>query len=434
MEFEFETFDIAPMIDEVVATIKPLAEKNGNQLDIECAPDIGDMFCDLTKVRQALLNLMSNACKFTKNAGIVLSVARRNSGGDDLLEFSVADQGIGMSPDQVEKVFEAFTQADSSTTRNYGGTGLGLSITKVFCEQLGGGIHCESELGEGSVFTIRLPATCRDPDSRSLEISAPIDGDSIPDSHAPLVLVIDDDPTVVDLLGRRLRREGYRVAAATCGEDALSLAREIKPDAITLDVFMPRMDGWAVLSRIKEDPDLTHIPVIMLTFSTDGSKGLSLGASEYLSKPIDPVELLEALQVHCPVRESARILVVEDEDAIREMICRVLEREGFRTVEAVNGVMALECLSASTPDVILLDLLMPEMDGFEFLNGMRRNPAWKGVPVIVVTAKTLTPEDRARLNGSVEMLIGKDGDEIEAILGRLNELLPEGLSPLREAN
>ncbi|WP_170773195.1 response regulator [Ruegeria lacuscaerulensis] len=422
MEFNLESFDICQMVMDVSTTVQPLAEKNANALEISCPEDIGEMVCDLTKVRQALLNLLSNACKFTEDAKIALTVQRTDD--PDLIEFAVTDQGIGMTPEQVEKVFEAFTQADSSTTRNYGGTGLGLSITKVFCEQLGGDIDCTSTLGEGSTFTIRLPGVCRDPAANLLHGPGYTEGDPNSDPTAPLILLVDDDPTVHDLLGRRLRREGYRVLASTRGEDALELARKTRPDAITLDVFMPEIDGWAVLSKLKDDPELAEIPVIMLTFADDRSRGLSLGASEYLGKPIDTVELLNALKQHCSAQPSTRVLVVEDEAATREMICRVLAKEGWQIDQAINGLDALNQMSKSTPDVILLDLMMPEMDGFEFLAGMRKNPDWGEIPVIVVTAKTLSNEDRARLNGSVQTLISKDGDEVETILSQLNAILP----------
>ncbi len=421
MEFNLEPFDVYRMINDVSTTVQPLTEKNGNTLEVMCPKGIGDMVCDLTKVRQALLNLLSNACKFTENATITLSVHRSNE--PDLMEFSVVDHGIGMSPEQVDKVFDAFTQADSSTTRNYGGTGLGLSITKVFCEQLGGSIQCSSTLGAGSIFTICLPGICRDPSTDLLLDTGSSAHVSKSDPKAPLVLMVDDEPTVHDLLGRRLRREGYRTLATTKGEEALQLARKTKPDAITLDVFMPGVDGWAVLSKLKDDPELADIPVIMLTFAEDRSRGLSLGASEYLGKPIDTVELLNALKEHCPALPSPRVLVVEDEAATREMICRVLGKGGWQVEQAVNGLDALQQLSVSAPDVILLDLMMPEMDGFEFLAGMKKNPDWKNIPVIVVTAKTLSSDDRARLSGSVETLISKDGDEIETILNRLNDVL-----------
>ncbi len=430
MEFHLESFDIFRMIEDVAITIQPLAKKNGNRLDVECAADAGEMFCDLTKVRQALFNLLSNACKFTQDAKVTLSVERVTNEAGEQIWLTVADQGIGMTPEQVAKVFDAFTQADSSTTRHYGGTGLGLSITKVFCEQLGGSIFCTSTPGKGSSFVIRLPAVCRDP-TAELPSETPAERRSQPlDSSAPLVLVVDDDPAVHDLLGRHLRRDGYRVASATSGAEALAKSREARPDAITLDVLMPEMDGWAVLSELKEDPALATIPVIMLTFVDDRIRGLSLGASEYLGKPIDRTKLLTALKAHCPKRHSPVVLIVEDEDATREMICRILRKEGYRTMEAVNGLLAFERLSESAPDAIILDLLMPGMDGFEFLARLRRNSDWQAMPVIVVTAKTLTADDHRRLKGSIELLVKKSGDGVETILAHLREMLPAHGPPM----
>ena len=423
MELHLETFEVASMIEDVTVTIQSLAEKNGNTLEVECAADAGKMRCDLTKVRQVLFNLLSNACKFTQDAKISMSAERVNDGAGEQLQFTVADQGIGMTPEQVAKVFDPFTQADSSTTRNYGGTGLGLSITKVFCEQLGGSIDCTSTPGEGSSFVIRLPAMYRE-----MTLEAPTQalrlGDSVAHNPtAPLVLVVDDDPAVHDLLTRHLQRDGYRVASAVRGAEALAKARETRPDAITLDVLMPDRDGWSVLSELKDDPELTTIPVIMLTFVDDRSRGLSLGASEYLGKPIDQTKLLSVLRAHCPEKQSPLVMIVEDDDHTREFHQRMLHKNGWQTAEAKNGRLALEQLAEAMPDAILLDLQMPEMDGFEFLTHLRRNPDWREIPVIVATAKTLTAEDHRRLKGSVELMVRKDGDEIGAILSSLKEML-----------
>ena len=424
MEFHLETFDVGQMIRDVAVTIQPLAEKNGNRLEIDCAADAGEMFCDLTKVRQALFNLLSNACKFTQEAKVTLSVARLTGEASEQVRFTVTDQGIGMSPEQVAKVFDAFTQADSSTTRNYGGTGLGLSITKIFCEQLGGSIHCRSEPGVGSSFVIHLPSVCRDPTAEATSQGPSENSGDALASTAPLVLVVDDDPAVHDLLGRHLLRDGYRMLSAASGTEGLAKARAARPDAITLDVLMPEMDGWAVLSQLKDDPALARIPVIMLTFVEDRSRGLSLGACEYLSKPVDQKKLLAALKAHCPDKHSPLVLIVEDDDATREMLRRVLQKDGWQIAEAENGLRGLERLGETIPDAIVLDLLMPEMDGFEFLANLRRNEDWQEIPVIVVTAKTLTADDHRRLKGSIEGLVRKDGDEAETVLKGLKEMLP----------
>lgn len=424
MEFHLETFAVETLISDVAVTMQPLAAKNGNKLEVDCAADAGEMHCDPAKVRQALLNLLSNACKFTKDAKVILSVKRVEVAGDEQLVFTVADQGIGMTEQQVAKVFEPFTQADSSTTRNYGGTGLGLSITKVFCEQLQGSIDCQSEAGAGSTFEIRLPALCRNPTTEMPSDTHRGEEGHAGDQTGPLVLVVDDDPAVHDLLTRHLRREGFRVTSALGAAEALAMARETRPDAITLDVLMPERDGWSMLSELKRDPLLASIPVIMLTFAEDRSRGLSLGASEYLGKPIDQGKLLAALRAHCSDKESPLALIIEDEEASRRMLQRMLQKQAWRTAEAQNGLSALACLAKAKPDAILLDLMMPEMDGFEFLTQLRRNPDWLDIPVIVVTAKTLTEEDHRRLKGSVELLVRKDGDEIGTIVAHLRAMLP----------
>ncbi|MEE8189570.1 MAG: response regulator [Kiloniellales bacterium] len=420
IDLYLETFEIGTMVDEVASTVMPLARKNGNKLDVLCSGGIGSMHSDMTRIRQVLFNLLSNACKFTENGTITLSATRDKANGRDDILFTVADQGIGMTPEQVEKVFEAFTQADSSTTRNYGGTGLGLTITKTFCEMLGGDIDCESTPGEGSAFHIRLPANAEQaaPEPAEPEFQA-VGGDG-----AGIVLIIDDEPGARELLGRHLSRSGYSVATASSGEEGLKRAREIAPDAITLDVLMPGMDGWAVLAALKDDAELSEIPVIMVSMLDDRNLGYSLGAADYLNKPVEHERLLAVLRKHCPDTVRGKILIVEDESDTREMIRRMVGKEGWMTAEAENGKIGLERLGENVPDIILLDLMMPEMDGFEFLAELHKEKAWAKIPVIVVTAKTLTAEDHQRLKGSVEMLIQKSGDELETILDSLKKLLP----------
>jgi signal transduction histidine kinase/CheY-like chemotaxis protein/HAMP domain-containing protein len=420
MEIYLESFDIPPLIEDVVSTVQPLVEDNHNTLEVQCAENLGAMVADLTKVRQALLNLLSNAAKFTEAGRITLAATREAVNGTDWIKFEVSDSGIGMSPQQVSKLFQAFSQADASTTRRYGGTGLGLVITKHFCGMMGGEIIVESELGVGSTFTIWLPALVQE-----RRVEPPLIADSGLEHLRPegsTILVIDDEPTVCHLLSRFLSKEGFRVETATSGEEGLQLARELQPDAITLDVLMPGMDGWTVLAMLKSDPDLASVPVIMLTIVDDKRKGYALGASEYVTKPIDRERLVAILRKYRRIRHPFSVLVVEDESAAREMLRRAIEKEGWAVVEAENGQMALERLAEARPGLILLDLMMPEMDGFQFMAELRKHEVWRSIPVVVVTARDLTIEDHLRLNGYVEKILQKQAFSQDALLAEVRAL------------
>ncbi|HZH99260.1 MAG TPA: ATP-binding protein, partial [Fimbriimonadaceae bacterium] len=286
MDLYLETFDMASMIKDTAAVVQPLVLANGNELRVHCPEDIGPMRADLTKVRQALFNLLSNASKFTKEGIIELNVAREEAtGGKDQVTFAVSDTGIGMTSEQMGKLFQEFSQVDASTTRNYGGTGLGLTLSRRLCRMMGGDITVESEAGEGSTFRIRLPAEVPEPTAEPIGTSVPEPGVFHEEVGANTVLVIDDDAAARDLLERFLASEGFRVVSAGGGEEGLRLARELHPDVITLDAIMPGMDGWTVLGNLKADPDVSHIPVVMLTMVHEKSLGYALGAAEYLTKP-----------------------------------------------------------------------------------------------------------------------------------------------------
>ncbi|HEV2644669.1 MAG TPA: response regulator, partial [Candidatus Elarobacter sp.] len=410
MELYLETFDVPTTIDDVVTTVEPLIAQNGNRLEVECAPNLGAMRADLIKVRQTLLNLLSNASKFTDHGTVRLAVAREG----DKYVFRVSDTGIGMTPAQQAKLFEAFSQAEASTTRRFGGTGLGLAITRRFCEMMGGRIDVESEHGRGSTFTIRLPVTVGG--------DAPAGAEPASDTSAARagrVLVIDDEASVRSLLRRFLLREGLSVDEAASGETGLRMAREARPDAITLDVMMPGMDGWAVLATLKADTELCDIPVIMLTIVDDKRMGFALGASEYITKPIDREQLRRVLLKYRPNGQGESVLVVEDDPAASELLRRSLEGEGWRVVVARNGREALERMDREEPAIILLDLMMPEMDGFEFLSEIRSLPRASTVPVVVVTAKELTAAERQRLNGHVTTVLQKGSHSRDELLSEI---------------
>ncbi|MFO1458636.1 MAG: response regulator [Verrucomicrobiota bacterium] len=420
MTLFLETFDAGRMVDEVISTIRPMTTKSGNQLEVSCPPNIGSIRADQTKVRQILFNLLSNANKFTQGGLIRLEVERtpetstsgNPSGGfaGDLV-VRVTDRGIGMTPEQIGRLFRPFTQAEASTTRRFGGTGLGLSISRSFCEMMGGQLSVASELGKGSTFTVRIPAEVREPapEPKTSTESKPASATDTSDRKGATVLVIDDEAAARDLIQRTLTRAGYTVETAASGMEGMKLAAKIKPSAITLDVMMPGMDGWAVLSRLKADPATADIPVIMMTVVDDRNLGFALGAADYLIKPIDWNRLTVVLAKHCKHRRDPEILVVEDDTSTRDVLRRAAEKHGWTVTEAENGRVGLERVAARVPDVILLDLMMPEMDGFSFLEALRRRPEGRTIPVIVVTAKDLTPEDRARLHGQAIEVLQKGG-------------------------
>ena len=418
MDLFLESIDVAGLLTDVRATVQPLMAKNGNMFEVHCGPDLGTARLDQTKVRQILLNLLSNAAKFTKQGRIMLTARRPTRGDDDCLEFEVSDTGIGMTAEQMAKLYSAFSQADASTTRNYGGTGLGLAITKHFCLMLGGDVLVRSELGEGSTFVVTLPAVY------------PVADETRPPERAEgtagTVLVIDDERTTHNLLERELGARGYRVVHAAGGREGLRLAREMRPDAITLDIIMPELDGWAVLRELKADTDLRSIPVVLVTILGDREMGYALGAADYLTKPIDPDALLGALGRFHAGDGEIPVMVVDDDPMTREMLRRILSKRGWSVTEAADGSDALSGLGRTRPAVVLLDLMMPGMDGFEVLDAMRREATWRDIPVVVVTAKDLTAEEVTWLNQRAERVFQKGAYKRSELVGTIHEMIARG--------
>ena len=406
MELHVESFSVTQMIDDAVKTVETLAAKNANRVVTDCSPALEPMQADQMRVRQALLNLLSNANKFTERGTITINARQQNENGQSWITIAVTDSGIGMTAEQMGKLFQEFSQADSSMTRKYGGTGLGLAISRRFSQMMGGDISVESELGRGSTFTIRLPRIM----GRVQDVAAVQDGSARSPSaaplDAPLILVVDDDQTVREVIKRFLERVGYAVVTASGGQEGLRLARSLRPAAITLDVMMPDLDGWTVLAAIKGDPELASIPVILMTIVDEKNRGYSLGACEYLVKPINRDKLAEVLRNVCG-SVGGHVLVIDDDDTVRRGMRLALEPAGWKVTDAENGQIALDRLAATRPDAIILDLMMPEMDGFEFLEELRRRADWRDIPVVVVTGRDLTEEDRSRLNGAVERIIQK---------------------------
>ncbi|MCP5540938.1 MAG: response regulator [Akkermansiaceae bacterium] len=436
MSFFREKIDIAETIREAGSTIEPLMAGSNNRLAIEIADDIGEMSTDQTKMRQMLFNLLSNAAKFTQDGIVRLSAWREpDADSGDRVVFTVSDTGIGMTPEQVEKLFVPFTQADASIARHYGGAGLGLALTRQFCLMMGGDVTVESTPSEGSTFTIRVLAEAPETAEEKMMRGAPAeedeedppaagDGEGGAASKGTL-LVIDDEEAIRDLMSRSLKKSGYHVVTASNGPDGIARARELNPDIITLDVMMPGMDGWAVLSQLKADPALATIPVFMMTVLNEKKLGFSLGASEYLTKPIDWRRLSALLKEYSrDIEKSPVALIVDDDDDTRDLMARQLSRDGWRSISAENGLAALDFLRrGEQPSLILLDLVMPEMDGLSFLEAVRDEPRFEKIPIVVVTGKELEEAERDRLSGQVREIIEKRQLSVPELLEDVEKLM-----------
>jgi CheY-like chemotaxis protein len=416
MELHLETFPLVALIKDVAKTIEPMSTKNGNRLIIDCPADLGTIHADQTRLRQSLLNLASNANKFTAKGTVSIVAHQGQENGRGWITLAVTDSGIGMTPEQMGKLFQEFSQASASTASKYGGTGLGLAISRQFCRMMGGDITVESQLGAGSTFTIRLPQVVESVLSPVTEL-APMSAVEV-DSGAALILVVDDDATVRELVARHLERAGFAVVGARGGREGLRLVRELRPAAVTLDIMMPDLDGWTVLAAIKGDPALASVPVVLMSIVEEKNRGYALGAADYLVKPVDRAKLVAALTHACGTAAGS-VLLVDDDEMVRRSVRQAVEPSGWKVTDAENGQVAVEALATVRPDVIILDLMMPKMDGFEFLDELRRRRDWQDIPVVVITAKDLTDEDRNRLNGGVERIIQKsDRDEMLRQLSR----------------
>ena len=404
-----EEFSLPKMVDDVIETSKPLAEKNDNRIEIRMDQDLDSIYADQTRVRQIILNLISNACKFTEKGEVHIEVRKILEVETDLIEISVRDTGIGLSEEQQQKLFQAFTQADSSTTRKYGGTGLGLTITRQLSRLMGGDVTVESELGKGTKFTASLRLKRSDASTSDQVLPArPKPEFSKEDGSSRKILIIDDDPTVRELMRRQLERDGFEVHSASDGKEGITKAREIKPDLITLDILMPDLDGWSVLRSLKADPEVSSIPVVMASILDEKNKGFSLGAADYLSKPLERERLIGSIRNLIGEGEGKKVMLVDDDPGMRLSVREALSRSGYEVLEAENGSQAISLLEEnnSAPDIILLDLIMPIMNGFEFLEKFR-NDLQSPIPVIVITSADLTDEEKQYLSGEVVRVLQK---------------------------
>ena len=426
-----EKISVIALVNETIELIQPLAQKNKNEVVVVSSENAGEIVTDAVKLKQILFNLLSNACKFTQNGEIQLEISRVLDGVRQEIMFRIKDTGIGMSEAEVNKLFEHFSQADPSTTRQYGGTGLGLAISKRFCELMGGHVNVSSTKGVGSIFEIRLPVVLQagqsdqslPGNSRTVRRTASPELNTTIDTKR--ILVVDDDPSIRELLSRYLAREGFIVFEAENGQKGIELAEKEKPDVIILDVMMPGTDGWSVLEHLKSHASLSSIPVIMLTMVDDRSRGYALGAMHFLNKPVNWSSLFRVLNDTLDKKHASEsaVLVVDDDSESRNLLRISLEKEGWLVDEAINGKHAIEAIQNRTPSLILLDLMMPEMDGFEFVDEIKSKHNLADIPIIVLTAMEIDGEIRKKLRGQVQNILVKGAYDKDQLFRKIGEIL-----------
>ena len=413
VELYNENFSLPALLEEVAETSRTLVEQNSNKLLLNIEPGVAFINADVTRTKQIILNLISNAAKFCKNGQISIDVKAKKSSKKDFIQIGVKDTGIGMTKEQLDKLFHAFTQADASTTRKYGGTGLGLTIVQNLARLMGGDVSVKSEQGKGTIFTVTIQ-------SMEIEESSDINPEELENLNRQTalvskkdgkstILVIDDDPTIRDLMTRHLEKNNFSVLQALDGAQGIKMAREYRPDAITLDILMPEMDGWSVLRTLKADKQVSHIPVVMASIIDEKKKGFSLGAADYLSKPVERDRLIGSISKLLGGKLGQVIMIVEDNEDLRFTIKEALLSADYKVLEAGNGREALDLLNDKThqnPDLILLDLMMPKMNGFEFLESYRKEFK-KPAPVVVITGADLNENDKKFLSSETTRVLEK---------------------------
>jgi PAS domain S-box-containing protein len=414
MELHLRPVELGSLIDEVRATVEPLAQGKAISLNIEPSPQL-PMVADAGKMRQMLLNLVSNAIKFTPEGGRI-DIRRRLAG--PWVEIAVSDSGIGIATADLGRLFTEFQQLDAGPGRQQEGTGLGLALTKRFAELHGGQVTVESAAGKGSTFTLRLPlqATApRTPTALAAPHVAAIDLDR------PLVLVVEDNPQAAEILARHLDAGGFRIERAHTGTEAITLARELKPAAITLDILLPEMDGWEVLNRLKADEATGNIPVVVVSVIDNPELGRALGALDYFVKPVNGKALLSRLSKYtfATTNGLVRLLLVDDEPGNLDLLEALLKPAGFDVLRAGSGREGIDMAASQLPNLILLDLLMPDLSGFDVVGALRANEATRGIPIMILTSKAITADDKRALNGQVTAIFDRNsvaGTELTAWL------------------
>lgn len=425
MELQYGVFPVPDAIEEVYTILKGLAGKKHLELKMSVLTDVKSIEADRVKFKQILYNLLSNAIKFTPENGKITLEAGIV---DDMLQISVSDTGIGMKPQDQEKVFKEFWQADSSFARKYEGTGLGLALTKRIVEMHGGKIWFESEYGKGSIFNFALPitASCKPVKPKEIETKPRLAVSTLGEKGAKTVLVVEDDRMAANLLTLYLTNAGYDVITAIDGEEAIKKAQEFHPFLITLDIMLPKKDGWDVLSELKNSPEVADIPVIIVSIVDNKDLGFSLGAVEYLLKPIDRVKLIDTVSACIPMERNKgkpmEILVVDDDENAVKYMSSVLENAGFDVLKAYSGSAGINLAIQSNPDLIILDLMMPNISGFDVVEKLRAHPTAKGIPIVICSAKDITSEDKKVLNGNILAIVQKSSHTKEDLLAAIKKI------------
>jgi signal transduction histidine kinase/DNA-binding response OmpR family regulator len=425
---DLDEFDVADLIKSRMEGIELIAQKNGNTVTFRADNDLGRMVADKVKVSRILMNLLTNACKFTHNGTVTLTVWRERVESGDWVLFQIADTGIGMSAEQVAKLFDRYSQVHPQSGHNRMGFGLGLANSLLYCEAMGGAITVESEVGQGATFTVRLPAVVQVAESPSAAGAAPAvaqPADVAHTSAANLILVIDDDASISELLRRNLGDEGFQTLAAYNGEEGLRLAKRALPSAIILDVVLPGMDGWGVLAALKTDPRTSRIPVIMASILDERERGMQMGALAYVTKPFSRERLAGILHKHFGDRPGGRIVLVSEHPDVRARLQGPIVNLGWEIVTAEDGNAALGLLRSSKPDLILLDLPPNSGRGSDFIDRVRNNPDWDSIPIVVMSAAELSPGDRRELQGKLERMLRKGLYNREELLHEISVLVDE---------
>lgn len=436
-EMVYETIPIDDLMNEVINVMKPLAEAKFIEIMVSVGENVNLITADRVKLKQILYNLLSNAIKFTPEGGLVrVDVSGENRTGKDSsgngsgfqsIKFSVQDTGIGISPEDKEKIFNEFEQATSALSQKYGGVGLGLALTKKLVELHGGTISVESNLGEGSIFTFHIPETSQAPiEIEKVKNEAIILNTPWAKEEAPLILVVEDDLSTAELLTLNLTQAGYKVAHAFNGDEAIEKAQTLKPFAITLDVLLPKKDGWEVLQSLKSNRITAEIPVIIHSIVDNKDLAFALGATDYLLKPLEREALISKLE-EITISKGKKVLpvsvlIIESDDKVTKSLKDPLEQQGFLIYTASTGRRGIELASALRPAVILLDFKLPDMIGYDIINEIKNNPSAKDIPIFILTEKDISVEDRIAYVGKIERIVQKYAFNIKELVGHIREL------------